>query len=64
MTLDLNKISNIQFEDIDHSDYPDYSDAYVSYAEYDGEEMTDEQLDTLNDEYRDFVYEKLMNHIF
>lgn len=64
MTLDLNKIKNIQFSDIDHCDYPDYSDAHVSYAEYDGEAMTEEQLDALNDEYRDFVYEKLMDWIF
>lgn len=63
MALDVTKVSNIVFDGIDHKDYPDYSDAYVESAEYEGEPMTEEQLDELN-ECCDFVYEKLLNHIF
>jgi hypothetical protein len=37
---DYKKISGIEVEDIDMADYPDFSDAYISYAEYDGEPMT------------------------
>lgn len=61
--FDISKVSNLQFEGIDHRDYPDYCDSYVVSGDYDGEEMTDEQLEEL-DSYPDFVYEKLMNHIF
>ena len=59
--VDLSKVANLEFEDIDHSDYPDYCDAFVSYAEYDGIPMTEDQLNDLNENYRDFVYDKLIN---
>lgn len=62
--LDLSKVSILKFEGIDHKDYPDYCDAYVVEAEYDGEEMTEEQLDELQEDYRDYVYEKLLDYIF
>ena len=52
--------SSIDVDGIDPSDYPDYSDAYASYAEFeDGEALTDEQLETLNDEYYDIVYDMI-----
>ncbi len=61
--MDYSKISNIEFDCIDHKDYPDFCDAYISNAYYDGIEMNDEQLEELNDN-REFVYEKLMNKLF
>lgn len=61
MKLDYSKITNIEFKGINHRDYPDYCDAYIVSAEYDGEEMTDEQIEMLD---ADFVYEKLMEQIF
>ncbi len=61
--MDYKLISNIQFDGIDHSDYPDYCDAYISYAEYDGVEMTEEQLEEINKD-RDFVSEKLFEFMF
>jgi hypothetical protein len=62
MKLDYNKIDNIEFDGIDHNDYPDYCDAYITSADYDGIPMSDEQLDELN-ENSDFVYEKLMDYL-
>lgn len=56
-------IDSIEFDDIDHSDYPDFCDAFISYAEIGGKPMTGIELDKLNDD-RDFVYEKLMEYIF
>lgn len=58
-TLDYKKISNVEVSDIDRDDYPDFSDAYISYAEYDGEPMTDEQLEEINQDGF-FVYEAIM----
>lgn len=63
INLDYNKISNIQFDGIDHRDAPDYCDAYIVSADYDGEEMTDEQIELLNED-GDFVYQKLMDHLY
>jgi hypothetical protein len=61
--MELSKVSNIEFDGIDHSDYPDFCDAFIISADYDGVEMTDEQLEELNDD-RDFVYEQLMSYLF
>ena len=61
--MDYSKITNIDFEGIDHKDYPDYCDAYISSADYEGEPMTEEQLEEIN-ENKDFVYDKLMNHLY
>lgn len=61
--MDYLKITNVEVDGIDTRDYPDFVDAFISYAEYDGVEMTDEQLDEINEHY-DFVYECVMNQIF
>jgi hypothetical protein len=62
--LDLSEVDNMDFEDIDHNDYPDYCDAYCSSADYKGVPMTEVQLDLLNDEYRQFVYDKLISYLY
>ena len=62
--FDYSKITNMDFEDIDFKDYPDFCDAYCSYAEYNGEPMTEEELEDLNINHSEFVYEQLINHIF
>lgn len=64
MPLDVTKVKNLQFQNIDWIDYPDFSDAYISYGEYDGQPLTDEQKDQLADEHPDFVYNQLLNNIF
>ena len=61
--LDYSKIDNIEFDGIDYDDYPDFCDAYISNADYNGVEMTEEQLELINDD-RDFIYEALMKHLF
>ena len=62
MSIDYKKITDIEFEDIDHGDYPDYCDAFISSANYEGRDMTEEELEKLNQD-SDFVYEELMNYI-
>jgi hypothetical protein len=59
--LNYSLISNIEFKGINHRDYPDYCDAYIVSAEYDGEEMTQEQIEMID---ADFFYEKLIKQIF
>ena len=61
--MDLTKIDNISFEDVDWSDAPDFCDAYISEADYNGVPMNEESLDELN-ENRDFVYEELMKYLW
>lgn len=61
--MDYSKISNITFDDIDTKDYPDFCDAFIASADYDGQEMTDEQLEEINED-SSFVHEKLFDHLF
>jgi len=62
--LDLDKIENIELDDIHMYDYPDFVDAFISYAEIDGVPLTDEQLDYINDKHRDFVYDQVMKRLY
>ena len=53
--MDYKLIDNIEVDGIDTKDYPDFCDAYIVSADYDGVPMTDEQLDEVNDD-QDFQY--------
>lgn len=61
--FDYGKVGNIVFEDVDHSDAPDYCDAHIISAEYDGVEMTEEQIELLNND-SDFVYDSLISSLY
>ena len=63
MTLDYSKISNISVADINMRDYPDFCDAFIEEADYDGRPMTEAEIELLNED-RDFVYEAVLNEIY
>jgi len=43
------KLANYELEGVDTRDYPDFCDAFVSWAEWDdGQELTEAELDELN----------------
>ena len=60
--IDYKKIDNIEIDGIDTKDYPDFCDAYIVSADYDGVPMTDEQLDEINED-GDFQHECIMNDL-
>ena len=62
MAIDLLKVKVSAIEGIDHSDCPDYCDAYITEAEYDGKPMTGEQLDELN-ENTEFIQQAVFNYL-
>ena len=57
-----NNIVVAEWDGIDHSDAPDYCDAYIVSAERDGVELTDEEIEELNNS--DLKYELLMEHLY
>ena len=65
--FDINQLDDIELDGVDMKDYPDFCDAYVESASFKGVELTDEQLDELNDsdETRSWVnanaYESLLD---
>lgn len=63
MRFDYTKITSVELDDVHTCDYPDFTDAYISYAEYNGIEMTEKELDSINED-SDFVYEQVQNQLF
>ena len=61
MNYDL--IDNIEIDGIDTRDYPDFTDAFIVSADYEGKPMTEEQLDILNEDYS-FVHDCVYTHLF
>lgn len=60
---DLNELDykSIEIEGVNTCDYPDFVDAYISYACWlDGTELTDDELDYITSELPDLVYEKAL----
>tara|TARA_R110001632_G_scaffold29145_1_gene77531 strand:+ start:272 stop:469 length:198 start_codon:yes stop_codon:yes gene_type:complete len=63
MRLNYTKIEDVEVDGIDTSDYPDFCDAYIVAATYKGRAMTDEELDTLNED-DSYVYDRVTDNIY
>ena len=65
--LDYSQIDDVEVDGIDHSDYPDFADAYILRAAYNdpvtGEyrELDEDELATLDSAW---VYEQVEKHIY
>jgi hypothetical protein len=56
MQLNGRTIKNAEIDGVVGSDYPDFCDAYFSYAEYeDGTPLNDEELEQLGDENGEMI---------
>jgi hypothetical protein len=53
-------VVDVEIDGIDTRDYPDFCDAFFSYAIYadNGEELTEEELDTLRENFPDLLHER------
>ena len=60
--LDYSLISDITFDGVDYGDYPDFCNAFIDSATYMGREMTQDELEILNED-TDFVYETLIDRL-
>jgi len=47
---------------VDRWDHPDYCDAFIDSADYNGKPMTDEELDELNEDY-ELVHELVWKNL-
>jgi hypothetical protein len=59
MELHGRKVVDVQVEGVDSKDYPDFCDAYFSYAVFQdtGEPLDDDDMDLLNEVYTDIINE-------
>lgn len=58
-------LANIQIDGVDTKDYPDFCDAYFTYA-YSislDRELTDDELDRLTDDYQSELHELAMENM-
>lgn len=57
-------IQNIEIGGVDSTDYPDYCNAFIEYAEYlDGTELTDDDYEEINFN-SDLVYKEVLAYLF
>lgn len=61
--FDYKLFTDVEFGDVHHWDYPDYCGAFIYNAEYDGKELSEEELDELNED-RDLVYQLLNDYLY
>lgn len=61
--LDYTKISNVFVAGIDMEDYGDFCDAYIESADYNGREMTEEELDVLNEDSQ-YINEAVFSQLY
>ena len=56
MQLNARQVKNAEVDGVAGDDYPDFSDAFFSYAEYeDGTPLSDEELEQLGDENGEMI---------
>ncbi len=63
INLDYSQIEDVEVDGIDTRDYPDFCDAFIASASYQGREMTDDELSVLNED-SDYVYEAVQQRIY
>ena len=57
ITLDYSKINNVKIGGLDMADYPDFCDAYIESADYGDRELTEDELNILNED-SEFISEE------
>lgn len=62
--FDLTLIDDIDIEGIDMRDYPDFCDAFLVSATYDGRELTEDELDYIQSSNPDWFYEQVERFIY
>jgi len=63
ITIDYKKLCDVDVDGIDTSDYPDFCDAYICSAAYPDRELTEEELEVLNEDH-DYVYQCVIDRLF
>ena len=57
--MEYHRISNVEFDNVRGGH--DFADAMILSADYDGEPMSEEQLNSISS---DLVYDLLMDHLY
>lgn len=65
-TIDIDQVTDLDVDGVDRRDYPDFADAYFSYGVWKdtGQELTDDELSQLTDEYPDVVHQMALDSVY
>lgn len=61
--LDYSKITDVEVVNIRHYDAPDYVDAFIESASYEGREMSEDELDLLNED-SSYIYDCVIAKLY
>ncbi len=67
--IDVNELEDLEFDGINHSDYPDYCDAYISKASIreegksESRDLTEEELEWVMDQHPNWFYNQLIDSL-
>ncbi len=62
--MNYEHLTSVEIEGIDFADAPDFVNAFVVYAEYEGVPLTEAELETLNEDHPALVYEYIIDYIY
>lgn len=63
ITIDYSRLCDVEVDGIDSNDYPDFCDAYICSANYPDRELTEDELEVLNED-ASYVYDCVINRLF
>ena len=67
--IDVNELEDLEFDGINHSDYPEYCDAYISKASIreegksESRDLTEEELEWVMDQHPNWFYNQLIDSL-
>lgn len=62
--FDITLVENVEIEGVNMRDYPDFCDAFIVAADYDGVAMTEDQIVQMEEDYPDWKYEQVENSLY
>jgi len=63
LTFDLKDVEDMKFGGVDERDRPDFVDAYLESASVNGRDLTEDEIDCINDYHSDFVSESIFDQM-
>lgn len=60
MTISESEVTDIVVDGVDHADHPDYADAFIQSATYQGRPMTENEIKQLSS---DFVHAEVLKSL-
>jgi hypothetical protein len=62
MKIDFSKVNNVEIENIQMFDYPDFCDAFIVSADYGDKEMSEDMINYINDNNYNFINEYIYDN--